>query len=148
MKSLYFFNSIIIYSLLLISCQAKTERVDTSFGRVSFDKKVDKSDSISLFIDNSHYDFGTINKSEKPELIINFMLKNKGTVPLVIIKADVSCGCVSADYPKEPIMPDKEKKLQVKIRTINQHGYFNKTIILKSNAPEKYSLIRIKGNIK
>lgn len=67
---------------------------------------------------------------------------------MVILKADVSCGCVSVDYPKEPIMPDKEKKLQVKISTINQYGFFNKTIILKSNAPEKYTLIRIKGNIK
>lgn len=148
MKILLFFNSIVMCSLLLISCQVKTERIETSFGRASFDEKKDKNDSIFLFIDNSHYDFGTINKSEKSELIIDFMLKNKGTAPLVIIKADVSCGCVSTDFPKEPIMPGKEKKLHVKINTINQHGFFNKTIILKSNAPEKYSLIRIKGNIK
>lgn len=64
---------------------------------------------------------------EIPELIIDFKMKNNGQDPLVILKADVSCGCVSVDYPKEPIMPDKEKAPS-KISTINQYGFFNKQL--------------------
>lgn len=133
--------------LLFMSCQVDNRRNQPPPKSDLSASNLLQKDSIFLYIDHSHYDFGTVNKVEMPELIIDFKMKNNGPDPLVILKADVSCGCVSANYPKEPIMPNKEKKLQVKINTINQHGFFNKTIILKSNAPEKYTLVRIKGNI-
>lgn len=147
MKKKHLFRYI-IYVLLLTSCQMENGVKQTYSKNDSLSSNVERKDSVYLYVKDSHYDFGTIKKIDIPELLIDFKLKNNGTDPLVISKADVSCGCVSVNFPKEPIMPNKEKSLQVKINTANQYGFFNKTVILKSNAPEKYTLIRIKGNIK
>lgn len=78
---------------------------------------------------------------------IDFEIKNSGKLPLVIAKTDVSCGCLSVDCPKDPILPGKKTRLTVHIDTRAQEGRFNKTVFIKSNADNDVELIRIIGEI-
>lgn len=93
----------------------------------------------------TRYDFGTIKKHTP--IIVSFEFINKGNIPLVIQKVDVSCGCLSIEYPKQPTMPDKKAIVEVKINT-QTSGDFNKPIFVKSNAIEDIVVLRIVGQVK
>lgn len=83
-----------------------------------------------------------------PDIPIEFEIENIGKDPLVILKADVSCGCLSVNYPKAPIRPGENAKLIVNVDTKAQEGRFNKIIFIKSNADNDVELIRILGEVK
>ena len=97
---------------------------------------------------NKKYDFGKISKKEHSYLDVEFELRNTGKIPLIISKVDVSCGCLSVNYSKEPINPGKIRKLVVHIDTKNQYGMFNKVIFINSNAENNLELIRITGEVE
>jgi hypothetical protein len=96
-------------------------------------------------------DFGVFKK--EPILPINIIdvdweFQNIGDIPLVIFKVDVSCSCLSVDYPKEPIMPKGKGIIKVRIDTQELSGDFNKTLFVRSNATEDIILLRIVGQVK
>lgn len=93
-------------------------------------------------------DFGTIKAKKKPLIIVDFDFQNTGEVPLVIIKADVSCNCLSVEYPRKPVMPEEKGKISVTIDTKSQKGEFNKTVVIKSNDENEFVVLRISGTIK
>lgn len=93
------------------------------------------------------YDFGTIKRKDAPITVV-FEFRNEGDVPLVIHKVDVSCGCLSAEYPKQPVTPDEKSAITAKIDIRDFTGAFNKTLFVKSNATEDIILLRIVGQIK
>ena len=101
-----------------------------------------------LRLDKSRHDFGTIRIKKTPKITIEFEIDNLGKSPLVILKADVSCACMSVDYPKMPVSPGDRAKLTVTINTKNQRGVFNKPVFIKSNADNDVVLIRILGKIE
>lgn len=108
---------------------------------------MDSIEGAYLLIDKKKYDFGKIDREKTPHIPIEFELKNIGKSPLIIVKSDVSCGCLSVDYPKEPILPGKNSKLILNVNTTNQEGTFNKTVFIKSNADNDVVLIRVLGDI-
>ena len=101
-----------------------------------------------LSLDKSRYDFGKVNKNKTPLIPIEFMVENIGKEPLVILKADVSCGCLSTKFSTEPILPGEKSLLMVYIDTKSQEGNFNKSVFIKSNAENDVELIRIVGEVK
>ena len=112
------------------------------------DKSVIENREAYLEIVNRKYDFGRISKKEHSYLDVEFELRNTGEIPLIISKVDVSCGCLSVNYSKEPINPGKIRKLVVHIDTKNQYGMFNKVIFINSNAENNLELIRITGEVE
>ena len=100
---------------------------------------------------NTKYDFGVF-KSQKKDSInvinIDYAFQNDGDVPLVISKVDVSCGCLTVDFPKEPIMPKGNGVIKVKVNFQNNTSAFNKTLFVRSNATEDVILLRVVGQIK
>lgn len=101
-----------------------------------------------LRLDKNSYDFGTVRSKKTKVVSINCTIENTGIAPLLILKADVSCGCLSVEYPKEPITQDKKAVLKISIDLKGQEGVFNKTIFLKSNAVNDVELIKIQGFVK
>jgi hypothetical protein len=93
------------------------------------------------------YDFGKLRIKKNPQIPVDFEFTNTGNEPLVILKADVSCGCLSADYPKTPIQPGEKGKITVTVDTKDQKGEFNKHLFVKSNAVNDVELLRIKGTL-
>lgn len=73
-----------------------------------------------------------------------FKFTNVGKEPLIISKAQGSCGCTTPQWPKEPIMPGKSAVIKVHYDT-KRPGKFEKTVTLTSNADTPTKVIKIKG---
>ncbi|KGO79028.1 MULTISPECIES: DUF1573 domain-containing protein [Flavobacterium] len=92
-------------------------------------------------------DYGTVSKETDDGLRI-FEFTNTGDAPLIIKDVKSTCGCTVPTKPKEPIMPGKTGKIEVKY---NMHpGPIRKTITVQSNAvnyPDGVVALKIKGNV-
>ena len=135
--------------LLSGSCSnrsSQTTENTSSFSAVS-EEKINADKPYLHFKKGNKFDFGTVQK-ETDIIPISIEVENCGNVPLLIYKADVSCGCISVEIPKEPILPKKTAIVYIKINSENQEGYFNKTVFLNSNATNDVEILHIKGVIK
>ena len=76
-----------------------------------------------------------------------FEFKNTGNAPLIISKANKSCGCTVPSWPREPILPGETAVVKVKYDT-KRPGSINKSVTIESNAVNAPSaIIRIRGNV-
>ena len=132
----------------IVSCKQKntTQYVDNKETYIVLDSSEVKNMPVLKF-DKTRYDFGTIKKKDAPIAVI-FEFHNIGDIPLVIQKVDVSCGCLSVDYPDEPILPKEKGTISVQVDVQDSTGAFNKTLFVKSNSTEDVILLRIIGQIK
>lgn len=90
------------------------------------------------------HDFGDLKKGSKGEY--EFIIKNEGTVDLVIIDAKASCGCTVPEKPTAPIKPGKSDKLKV-VFSANSPGLQNKNITLTTNTQAGSEMLTIKANV-
>ncbi len=88
------------------------------------------SDGAIATFESTEINYGKIEKGSNPIRIFKF--RNSGNTPLVITKAQSSCGCLVATYPKEPIMPGATGEIVAKYDT-NRPGPFTKYITVSSN---------------
>jgi hypothetical protein len=93
---------------------------------------------------NKTYDFGKIPKG-KP-VTAEFQFKNPSLVPLIINSVKPSCGCTVADYPKEPVAPQKSGTIRVTFNAANT-GFFQKSVVVATNAGEENEILIIKGEV-
>jgi len=90
------------------------------------------------------YDFGKIPRG-KP-VTAEFQFKNPSLVPLIINSVKPSCGCTVADYPKEPVPPQKSGTIKVTFNAAST-GYFQKSVMVATNAGEENETLIIKGEV-
>ena len=83
-----------------------------------------------MTFDHDVHDFGTIQQGDKPTY--DFAFKNTGEADLIITNAQASCGCTVPSCPKDPIMPGKKGKIEIKYNMAP--GPIRKTITVESNA--------------
>jgi len=76
-------------------------------------------------------DYGTVSK-ETDNGLRSFEFKNTGNAPLIITNVQSTCGCTVPSFPKEPILPGKKGKIDVKYNM--NPGAIRKTITVESNA--------------
>lgn len=74
-----------------------------------------------------------------------FTIENVGQRPLVIHNVITSCGCITVNYPKEPIRPGRNALLEI-IYKADQPEYINKTVTIYLNAKVSPINLRVKGN--
>lgn len=92
-------------------------------------------------------DLGKFPETE-PTASCVFEFTNEGDAPLVIHRAQASCGCTVPKYPKEPIMPGEKGTVTVNYNGRGKHpGPFKKSIRIMTNANPEMSIIYIKGNM-
>ncbi len=102
-----------------------------------------KADDMA-FGDLTH-DFGTV--LEGPDATCKFSFVNNGKEPIIIQKAQASCGCTVPTYSKEPIAPGQTGTIDVAFHTAGKPaGAFNKTITVTANAGVK--ILNIKGSVE
>ncbi|NDC41360.1 MAG: DUF1573 domain-containing protein [Chitinophagia bacterium] len=102
-----------------------------------------KADDMA-FSDLNH-DFGTV--QEGPDATCKFTFTNNGKEPIIIQKAQASCGCTVPTYSKEPIAPGQTGTIDVAFHTQGKPaGQFNKTITVTSNAGTK--ILNIRGIVE
>lgn len=109
--------------------------------------KDQKKDTYNLEIYPSNIDIGNVHKGTDKRICRDVILKNKGKIPIVIQKIDVSCGCLYASLSSKNILPNHSQKLSVCIDLNKQEGIINKTIFINSNANNRLEIIRVKGII-
>ena len=76
-------------------------------------------------------DYGRVEKNSD-DGVRSFEFTNTGDAPLIITNAQSTCGCTVPSYPKEPIMPGKTGKIEVKYNM--GVGPIRKTITIECNA--------------
>lgn len=78
----------------------------------------------------------------------SFEFTNTGDAPLIIKDVKSTCGCTVPSFPKDPIMPGKTGKIDVKYNM--SPGPIRKTITVQSNAvnyPDGVVPLKIKGTV-
>lgn len=90
------------------------------------------------------HDFGTI--MEGPDASCVFTFKNNGNEPIVIQKAQPSCGCTVPSFSSEPVAPGATGKIDVAYHTKGKPNAFQKSITVVSNAGTK--VLTIKGTVE
>jgi hypothetical protein len=95
------------------------------------------------FTDVSH-DFGNI--PEGPDAQHIFTFKNNGKEPIIIQKAQPSCGCTVPSFSSEPVPPGGTGKIDVAYHTKGRPNAFTKSITVVSNAGTK--VLTIKGSVE
>jgi hypothetical protein len=89
------------------------------------------------------HDFGKV-KFTGDTLVTQFWFKNKGTSKLEIYEAKGTCGCTTAEFPKN-ILPGDGGVITVKYFNATP-GFINKSVTIQTNDPNNGIIIlRIKG---
>jgi hypothetical protein len=91
------------------------------------------------------HDFGKLIQGEI--VIYNFKFKNTGSADLLITDVISTCGCTVTEYPKEPIKPGQEKKLEVTFDSNNRRGFQSKMISVLTNAQPSTTILKIKAKV-
>ena len=106
----------------------------------------------SISYNETEFDFGEIEEGEK--VTHEFSFKNTGSEPLVISKAQGSCGCTVPDWPKEPIAVGESAVIKVqydsrgKGKTRAEGGKAeNKRVTITANTDPAQSFLTIKGKV-
>ena len=100
----------------------------------------------ALTFEESEYNFGDISQGDVVEHTFKF--KNTGTQPLVIERVDVTCGCTTPAWTKEPVMPGKTGIVTAKFNSAGKLGQQKKAITVHSNAADGAKYVYIVTNIK
>jgi hypothetical protein len=91
------------------------------------------------------HDFGKITQGEK--VSYSFVFKNTGNSDLIISNASASCGCTIPNYPKAPVKPGEESKIDVVFNSEGKSGLVEKTVTLTTNCTPSTKLLTISTTI-
>jgi hypothetical protein len=92
------------------------------------------------------HDYGEV--AEGPMAEYDFVFTNTGKKPIIISSAQGSCGCTTAKFNPDPVMPGKKGTIHVIYNTENRPGPISKIVTVISNAAEPTAILHIKGNVK
>ena len=140
---------LIIFALLLASC-SRTPNQELPAGEQeinipilnNFEKHLGGA---QIMFNEYDFDFGTISKKNK--LHHTFYFVNSGDTPLIISDAKGSCGCTIPFFPKAPIAPGQQGKIEIEIDpTSKQDGkLFKVSVRIESNAENKFVKLTLAG---
>jgi hypothetical protein len=102
---------------------------------------------IEFMAKDNTIDYGTVAK-DTDNGMRSFEFKNSGNAPLIITNVQSTCGCTVPAFPKEPILPGKTGKIDVKYNMAP--GPIRKTITVESNASNYENgkiPLKIKGDV-
>ena len=104
------------------------------------------TDSTSMIMLDSTYDFGKVTDGEK--VTFNYRFRNTGDKPLIIASAVASCGCTVPEKPEEPIKPGETGILKVIFNSEGRVGPAHKEIRVSSNAYPPFPTLLLTGMVE
>lgn len=93
------------------------------------------------------HDFGTIYE-KNGDAVCTFRFVNTGKSPLVIIRAQASCGCTVPSYPNNPIAPNDTAEIKVVYKAKGRSGEFVKNIYVYTNTKPDRTVLQIRGVVQ
>lgn len=107
--------------------------------------RADKRAEITF--EKQSHDFGTIAENDG-DVSCEFKFTNTGSSPLLIIRAQASCGCTTPEYPKHPIRPGESGVVSVTYHAKGRPGAFQKSIYIYDNSTANHrTVLLITGNV-
>lgn len=82
------------------------------------------------------HDFGEIPFKGKPRTT-EFKFTNTGDAPLVILRTQLSCTCLEAEYPRKPVAPGESGIIKVTYTAKKETGEFQNTVKVVTNSEVK-----------
>lgn len=134
-------------SILLIAAFILTASAFSySQEKKTLDNIGNSSNSATFKFESEEFNFGTIKQGES--VTGEFKFTNTGNEPLIISKAEGSCGCTVPIYPKEPILKGQTAVIKVTFNSTGKFGIQDKTVTITSNAVQNPMVLRVKGIIE
>ncbi|HET6244370.1 MAG: DUF1573 domain-containing protein [Bacteroidetes bacterium] len=143
--------AICLGALFIVSCeQDKTsgdQKITTDLINIPVNANgiTDTINVPSFNFESTAYDFGVITQGEKISFSYKFI--NSGKTNLIITSAKGSCGCTVPEYPKKPIPPNGEGKIEVVFDSDGKSGKQNKTVTLLANTYPATTVLNLTGEI-
>ena len=103
------------------------------------------SDSTTVQMIDSVYNFGKVSEGEKVEYSYRF--RNTGKNPLIVSSAVASCGCTVPEKPEEPIKPGETGFLKVVFNSKGRVGDVHKQVTVTSNAFPPFPILELTGQV-
>ena len=94
----------------------------------------------------TNHDFGNIQEGTKAVHVFTFT--NDGEAPLIISKAEGSCGCTVPSYPKEPIPVGGTGEIRVEFNSQGRPGNQQKFVSLTANTDPSITRLSIKSFVE
>ncbi|MFI5196002.1 MAG: DUF1573 domain-containing protein [Chitinophagales bacterium] len=91
------------------------------------------------------FSFGSVSAGKK--VSHTFRYKNTGSNPLMVCKADVTCGCTVPKIQDDAVAPGADGELTVEFNTAGKSGFQQKNIIVHSNATPEAVSISIEADV-
>ncbi len=77
----------------------------------------------------------------------DFVFRNEGSAPLVVVRVLTSCSCFKATFPKRPVPPGGEGVIRVTYEPLkSEPGTFSKVLQIYSNSVTGREVITVQGN--
>jgi predicted small secreted protein len=151
MKTQLITSILLSSALLLISCNQEEKETGVSSDIINVPATASGTVAaepgtapVILFPEEKH-DFGEIMQGEK--VSYSFLFKNTGGSDLVISSAQGSCGCTVPQFPKDPIKPGAEGKVDVVFNSEGKSGKVQKTVTLVTNCNPSTKMLTISASV-
>jgi hypothetical protein len=106
-----------------------------------------KTDTTSVLVIDSLYNFGTIKEGDLVEH--NFRFINTGHKPLVFPEEPIaSCGCTVPKRPEKPVLPGDTSFIKVVFNSKGKSDHVVKTVTVISNAYPSFPKLILTGDIQ
>lgn len=100
----------------------------------------------AISFESTEHNFGDIKQGDVVEHTFTFT--NTGNQPLIIERVDVTCGCTSPSWTKEPVMPGKTGTVKARYNSAGNLGQQKKAVTIHSNAVDGVARVYIVTNVK
>lgn len=107
---------------------------------------VELSDSLIRHRGADTIKFGRVREGER--VVREFKIKNADDKAMVITNLDLSCGCIEAEYPKQPLKPGEERDMKFTLDTRSMGGWVFKTAIMQTSLSAKGYIFYVTAEIE
>lgn len=146
--------STLVFAIVLLSAACKQEEkqngvstdvINVPASATSTGSSAESGATPNIVFTEEKHDFGKIVQGEK--VSYSFLFKNTGGSDLIISSAQGSCGCTVPSYPKDPIKPGAEGKIDVVFNSEGKSGAVEKTVTLVTNCNPGTKILTIAASI-
>lgn len=125
-----------IFVLLgLLACQGKNSVQNPKDNQL---KEMKTSKITNVEFNEEMHNFGSLQSGEI--VVYTFVFTNTGDNNLIIDNVVTDCGCIRADFPKEPVAPGKTGLIEVEFDSSGLFGRQFKTIEVYANTKKPKQL--------
>lgn len=99
-----------------------------------------------LRFDSCTFDMKIVFEDDAPSEY-TFRYANRSDEPVVILRAETTCGCAKPRYTKEPVMPGQSGSISVTFYPKGHPGALNRSVFVHTSAPPKPVRLTLTGHI-